>query len=146
MGTNMLIAWIVLLIVLVVVEASTAQLVTIWFAFGSFVALMANLFHASVWLQITLFVVVSLVSLAATRPLVKKFTKRSRTPTNADMVIGKSALVVEEINNSLATGLVKVNGVTWTARSSDNSVIPKEATVSVEKIEGVKLIVSVNNT
>lgn len=143
MDTNLLISWIVLLIVLVVVEASTVQLVTIWFAFGALVALIANLFNAPTWLQIALFVVVSLVSLAVTRPLVKKFTRKSRTATNADMVIGKDALVLEEINNNLATGLVKVGGVTWTARSSDSSVIPKETSVSVEKIEGVKLIVSV---
>ena len=142
MDTAFMILWIVLLVVLVVVEASTVQLVTIWFALGSLVALIANLLHASAWIQGTLFVAVSLISLAATRPLVKKFTKKTRVPTNADMVIGKRAVVVEEINNDLASGLVKVGGVTWTARTSDSSVMPEGTDAVVEKIEGVKLIVS----
>ncbi len=144
MDTRFLVGWIALLVILVVIEASTVQLVTIWFAFGALVALIANIFNAPIYLQVTLFVVVSLVALIATRPLIKKFTHKKRIPTNADRVIGKKAVVLEDIDNSLAKGLVSVDGVTWSARASDSSVIPKDTSVDVEKIEGVKLIVSVN--
>jgi membrane protein implicated in regulation of membrane protease activity len=62
--------------------------------------------------------------------------------TNADRCIGKDAIVTQDINNIEACGQVKADGKIWTARSSDDSVIPEGALVTVEKIEGVKLIVT----
>ena len=141
---TMLIFWIVLLIVLIVVEAVTAQMVTIWFAAGAVAAIAAELLGAQVWLQWTVFIVVSVIALVATRPLVRKLTKTRVQPTNADRVIGQAAVVTEEIDNIAAKGQVSVGGAVWTARSSDGSVIGKDEKVTVEKIEGVKLIVKKN--
>lgn len=141
---TMLIFWIVLLIVLIVVEAVTAQMVTIWFAAGAVAAIAAELLGAQVWLQWTVFIVVSVIALVATRPLVRKLTKTRVQPTNADRVIGQAAVVTEEIDNIAAKGQVSVGGAVWTARSSDGSVIGKDEKVTVENIEGVKLIVKKN--
>jgi len=141
---TMLIFWIVLLIVLIVVEAVTAQMVTIWFAAGAAAAIAAELLGAQVWLQWTVFIIVSVIALIATRPLVRKLTKTRVQPTNADRVIGQTAVVTEEIDNIAATGKVSVNGTVWTARSADGSVIGKDERATVEKIEGVKLIVKKN--
>lgn len=137
----MLIFWAVLLILLIVVEAVTAQMVTIWFAAGAAAAIAAELLGAQVWLQWVVFIAVSAVALVATRPIVRKLTKTKVQPTNADRCIGQTAVVTEEIDNIAAKGQVNVNGVIWTARSSDGSVIGKEERVTVEKIDGVKLIV-----
>ncbi len=141
---TMLIFWIVLLIVLIVVEAVTAQMVTIWFAAGAVAAIAAELLGAQVWLQWTVFIIVSVIALIATRPLVRKMTATKVQPTNADRCIGQTAVVTEEIDNIAAKGAVKVNGTVWTARSADGSVIGKDEKVTVEKIEGVKLIVKIN--
>ncbi len=134
--------WIALLIIFAVAEAVTVQLVSVWFAVGALAGLIANLCGANVTLQIVIYISVSIVCFIATRPLVKKFTANRIEKTNADRCIGDTAVVVEEINNIEASGQVKVNGNIWTARSLDNSVIPVNARVTVEKIEGVKLIVS----
>lgn len=136
------VCWIVLLIIFAVAEAVTVQLVSVWFAVGALAGLIANLCGANVTLQIVIFISVSIICFVATRPLVKKFTANRIEKTNADRCIGDTAVVVEEINNVEASGQVKVNGNIWTARSLDNSVIPVNARVTVEKIEGVKLIVS----
>lgn len=141
----MLIFWIVLLVVLIIIEAVTAQLVTIWFAAGAAAALVAELCGLEQWLQWVIFIAVSAVALVATRPLVKKITNKTVQPTNADRCIGQTAVVTEDIINIDAKGQVNVNGVTWTARSSDGSVIKKDERVTVEKIEGVKLIVRAEN-
>lgn len=141
---TMLIFWIVLLIVLIVVEAVTAQMVTVWFAAGAVAAIAAELLDAQVWLQWTVFIVVSAIALVATRPLVRKLTKTKVQPTNADRVIGQIAIVTEEIDNIEAKGQVSVGGSVWTARSTDGSVIEKNERVMVENIEGVKLIVKKN--
>ncbi len=141
----MLIFWIVLLVVLIIIEAVTAQLVTIWFAAGAAAALVAELCGLEQWLQWVIFIAVSAVALVATRPLVKKITNKTVQPTNADRCIGQTAVVTEDIVNIDARGQVNVNGITWTARSSDGSVIKKDERVIVEKIEGVKLIVRAEN-
>ena len=137
--SNMSIVWVVLMVVFLVVEAATAGLTCIWFAIGSLAALIAALFDAQLWLQIVWFLVISFVTLYFTRPLVKKYVNSRSQPTNADMVIGKEALVTEDIDNVEATGAVSVGGKVWTARSADGGRIKSGAVVSVLRIEGVKL-------
>ena len=138
----MLIFWIALLVVLVVIEAVTAQLVTIWFAAGAAAAIVAELLGAQSWLQWLIFITVSTVTLIVTRPLVRKATKQKIQPTNADRCIGQTAVVTEDIDNIAGKGQVHVNGITWTARSSDGTVFAKDQQVKVERIDGVKLIVT----
>lgn len=140
----MLVFWTVLLIALIVIEAVTAQMVTIWFAAGAFGALIAERLGAQMWIQWVVFVAVSAVALIVTRPLARKLTKTNMQPTNADRCIGKVAVVTESINNIDAKGQVTVDGAIWSARSSDGSVIEKDEKVTVEKIDGVKLIVKKN--
>ena len=134
--------WVALLAAFIIIEASTAQLLTIWFAVGSFAALVSTFITDNIIAQVIVFVVVSAIALVVTRPLVKKMTKATKQPTNADMYIGKEAIVTEDINNLEAKGLVKVGGSVWTARTEvDNYTIPAGTHVTVIKIEGVKLIV-----
>lgn len=138
----MLYFWIATFILLIVAEAATVQLITIWFAAGAVGALIANLLNAPDWLQWLIFLVVSLATLIVTRPLVKKFTNKKIQPTNADRNIGEQAIVLEDIDNTLGKGSVNIKGVTWTARSLNGECIEKGAMVIVDKIEGVKLIVT----
>lgn len=138
----LLIMWIVLAIVFVIVEALTVQIVTIWFAVGSVGAIIANILNASGTVQLTVFVAVSAVTLAVARPLLKKYTKTEVVPTNADMLIGKSAIVTETIENENAKGRVSVGGCDWAARSLDGKSIETGKNVLIKSIEGVKLIVT----
>ncbi|MBQ7596084.1 MAG: NfeD family protein [Clostridia bacterium] len=137
----MLYFWIAVTVVFVIIEVATTQLVTIWFALGSVAALLACTLKAELYIQIIVFAVVSTLALVLTRPLVRKLNKKEFSPTNADRNIGKSATVTETIDNIAGTGAVKIDGNVWTARSSDNVVIEKDTIVTVEKIDGVKLIV-----
>ena len=134
--------WVVALVVFLIVEAVTAGLVSIWFVFGSLVALICAALGAAVWLQIFWFVIVSVVTLVLTRPLVKRYVDSRSVATNADRSIGRAAVVTERIDNLAATGAVKLDGVVWTARSTDDAVaIESGERVTVRAIEGVKLIV-----
>ena len=141
MAQYMLAFWIISLIVFVVIEAMTAQLLTIWFAAGSVAALIAERLGAEIWLQWTIFVVVSAIILAVTRPFVKKLTKQKVQPTNADRCIGETAVVTESIDNIAGKGAVKVNGIEWSARSDSGETIEAGNKVTIIKIDGVKLIV-----
>ena len=134
--------WVAALVVFLIVEAVTAGLVSIWFVFGSLVALICAVLGAAVWLQIFWFVIVSVATLVLTRPLVKRYVDSRSIATNADRSIGRAAVVTERIDNLAATGAVNLDGVVWTARSTDDAVaIEAGERVTVRAIEGVKLIV-----
>ncbi len=139
--TAMYIFWAAAIILFAIAEAVTAQLVSIWFVASSIAALIAALFGATPIIQAVIFIAVTILALVITRPLVKKYIHPKKEYTNADKVIGQIGIVAEEINNIKATGQVKVDGKMWTARSTDNSIIPTEREIIIERIEGVKLIV-----
>ncbi len=137
-----LMVWAGLLALFIIVEALTAQLITIWFAAGALAALIAHLCGAKLWLEIVLFIAVSAVALIVTRPLVKKFTHSKIQPTNADRCIGAEAVVTEDINNIEGTGCVVIDGITWSARSENGEIISKGKKVVIKEIKGVRVVVS----
>ena len=134
--------WLAMIILAIVVESATTQLVSIWFVAGGAAALIASFCEAPIWLQWVLFVAVTGITLIVTRPFVRKKLDAKNTSTNADRYIGKKAVVIVPLDNIAGTGQVKVLGSIWTARSTDNSPIPEGTDVSVQSIEGVKLIVT----
>ena len=133
--------WLGAAVVFGIVEALTAGLVSIWFVAGAAAALIGALLGAGLGLQVALFVVVSAAALAATRPLVRRYTAGKAVPTNLDRVLGDSGKVTETIDNENSAGAVYVDGKTWTARSADGSVIPAGTVVEILRMEGVKLFV-----
>ncbi len=133
--------WLAVIVVAAVVEGVTAQLVSIWFVAGGVGALIANLCGATLWVQTIVFVLVTALTLAATRPLVKKLLDFKRVDTNAGRYIGKIGIVTMQINNTLGSGQVNVSGSIWTARSEDGSTVEIGEHVLIKSIEGVKLIV-----
>ena len=137
--------WLIGLAVLLLIEAAVPGLVSIWFALGALAALLAALCGASGPIQIVLFVVVSMAALVVTRPLVKKYVNAKVHHTNADRILGQECVVTEQVDNLAGTGEISVDGKRWTARSSDLAVIPQGSRVTVERIEGVKAIVKIQD-
>lgn len=133
--------WLILLAAFTIIEAATVQLVSVWFAVGALGALVSSFAHADFKVQVIVFIALSILSLIATRPLVKKFTKSKLQSTNVDRCLNETAVVVEKIDNLNAKGQVKVNGNIWSARSIDDKIIPENTLVKILKIEGVKVIV-----
>ena len=138
---TMLFVWLAALVFFLVIEGATAQLVSIWFVLGALAALIVNLLHGSMWLQIAAFVIVSVLALIFTRPIIRKLTKGRVSATNADRIIGTTCMVTEAIDNIAGTGAVSAAGKIWTARSRDGEPRPEGTLVTVSAIEGVKAIV-----
>lgn len=136
------IIWLVLLVIFLIIEAATVVMVSLWFAAGSLIALLASALGAPIWLQVALFLVVSAALLACLRPMVRKHFTPKLERTNVDAVIGSWGYVTADIDNAAATGSVKLGAMEWTARSTAGSRIPKGTLVKVDKIEGVKAFVS----
>jgi len=133
--------WLFLTILFGALEAVTVQIVSIWFAGGSVCAMIAYALGASETVQVIVFVISSAILLLLTRPFVKKMTKGQKVNTNADSLIGKTAVVTKKTDELGLSGEAKVAGSIWTICSSDGTPIEENEKVTVEKIEGVKLIV-----
>lgn len=135
--------WLILLIVLVVIELLTMGLTTIWFAGGTIAAFLLALAGVGPGIQWAVFCVVSLLLLFATRPWAMRFfNNQKKEKTNVDSLIGRTAVVTAEISNLEGRGEVCVNGLTWTARTPDETVvIPADTHVTILAVDGVKLIV-----
>lgn len=133
--------WIAVCVLLVILEASTAMLVCIWFVGGGVAALIVSLCGGPVWLQLALFIAVSAGLLLLLRPFLKKQTNPHKIKTNVDAEIGKKAVVVESIDNLHGTGRIQVGSVDWTARSLDDTVIEAGTQVEICEIRGVRAYV-----
>ena len=137
----MSIFWLVLAVVLGIIEATTPQLVSIWFALGAVGGCVTSLITDKIWIQVVVAVVITIVALVLTRPLAKRITTVKKTNTNSDRNIGKTAIVIADIDNVKAVGQVKVGYSVWSAKSADGTVIAKDTHVIVKAIEGAKLVV-----
>ena len=136
------IGWFVLTVVFIFIEANTVAMVSTWFAAGSLGAMIVSLLGGKIWLQAVVFLVVSAGLLLLLRPMVRKHFNPKLTKTNVDSIIGTTGIVTVEIQNNLAAGQVKLGAMEWSARSSSGAVIPVGTLIKVDKIEGVKVYVS----
>lgn len=137
----LIIAWLIVLVACLGIEVATVALVTIWFAGGALVAMIVAMITDSIVASLITFFVVSILLLIFTRPMVVKMN-RKRTKTNVEAVIGKECKVTESIDNFNETGTVVLNGLEWTARSKEGTVIPAGTRVKICSVSGVKVFVT----
>ena len=136
--------WLMLFVIFLIIEIGTMGLTTIWFAGGALVAFILTYFGAGTTVQIVTFLVISIGLLLVTRPIAMRFFNQKRQTTNADSLIGKKAVVYERIDTLHGEGRVEINGMEWSARTvSPEGIVEKDTVVIVEDIQGVKLIVKV---
>ena len=119
----------------------TVGLVSVWFAGGALAAMLVASLSANLWIQIGVFIITSALLLYFTRPIVKKLLSGKNKETNLDRIIGKTVIVSEKVDNDAETGKCMIAGVSWSLRSDDGSVIEAGEKVTVDRVEGVKLIV-----
>lgn len=130
--------WLGLFILLVLIELATVNMVTIWFALGALVSTFLSLITDNFILQLSVFIIVSILSLLCTKPFVRKMRKQGNCSMNLDRVIGKTGTVTERIVPD-RIGEVYVDGKRWSAIS--NTIIDEDSKVEILAIEGVKLLV-----
>ncbi len=139
---NLTTIWLIVFVACIVIEIISMGLTTIWFAGGALIAAVAAALGVPLWIQIVLFVLVSLVLLYFTRPIAVKYFNKDRIKTNAESLIGKQAIVISEIDNLQGIGQVTVEGKEWTARTvTDGVTLPTGSVVLIRAISGVKLMV-----
>jgi len=137
----MILLWLIVTIAAGVLESLTVGMVSIWFAFGGFAALIASNLNCPVFYQYVIFIVVSLLTMILIKPFARKNLKVIMHATNVDSLVGMECVVTEDINNVLNKGEVQIKGQKWSARNIEDRMVAKDTIVVVERIEGVKLII-----
>lgn len=97
---------------------------------------------APVELQVAVFAVVSVASLAFIRPIAKRHMRTpARLKSGTAALVGTRAVVLERVDAD--RGQVKIGGEIWTARAYDeDDVFEPGARVDVMKIDGATALVS----
>ncbi|MBR6530297.1 MAG: NfeD family protein [Clostridia bacterium] len=139
--TSALLLWGCLMLVFLLVEALTPQLLSVWFAVGALAALVATLLGAAFWLQILVFVLVSVAVVFLGYPLTKKFRLRTEERLNANRIIGRHGIVVQTVDKVQGTGQVRIDSEIWSAKTEEEEPIFEGARIRVRRIEGVKAVV-----
>ena len=133
--------WIGIIVAAVAVEATTEQLISIWFVPGAVIATVLDAFSADILIQVLVFLVISIVGILFFRRLVTSKMNVKETKTNVDAIVGEKCIVTERVDTFAGCGQVKVRGQVWSARgANDEDAFEIGDTLQVIAIEGVKLI------
>ena len=132
--------WLIAAVGFLVLEGMTFSMVSVWFAAGSAAALLSCLFHPPFKVQAVVFIVVSVLCLAAFKPLTQRLRQKP-TPTNGDRSLGREAKVLTPVSAE-ETGRVRLDGVDWNARcATPGDTLDPGQSCRVTEIHSTLLIV-----
>lgn len=135
--------WLILAGVFLIVEIMTVGFLIFWLSIGALLAMVVSFFTNNIIIQTSVFVISSAILILATKPFVQKFANnKNAIQTNVYSTIGKTGMVIKEIDSINSTGQIKVDGEIWSAVGLDNMAILKGTEVEIKEIQGVKAIVA----
>ena len=140
----MWILWLIAAGIFFIIEIATVGFLIFWLGIGAILAMVTSFITDSIIIQTIVFVVSSSILIPLTKPLADKFGNKKVVPTNSYSLINKRGIVIMDIDPIKGVGQVKVNGQIWSAKTEDDSIISKDSEITVDKIDGVKLVVSKN--
>ena len=134
-------AWVIAAAALGAAEFFTLTLAFGLLAAAALVAAIVAGLGGALLMQVLAFALTGVAALVIVRPIARRqLTQIPVTRDGSDALIGKKAVVIEEVTAS--HGLIKLSGEAWSARTLDEyHVIPEGALVDVMEIEGATAIV-----
>ena len=134
--------WLLAAGVFLILEMFTMGFLVFWLGIGCLLAMLVSFIIPSIVVQTAVFVLSSGILIFATKPLVKKFAEKDNAKTNVYSLVGKKAIVIEDIDWVTGSGQIKLNGEVWSAKTKEQVNISKGTEVEIESIEGVKAFVT----
>lgn len=145
--TNGWAAWLIIALLLGVIEVLTLDLTFLMLSGGALAAAaLSGVTGGNVVLEVITFVVVAVLLLFALRPRLLRRLHRgpgADALSNTDRLPGQPCVVLEQVSEQ--TGLVRLDGDVWTARSVSGTVYPVDQAVFVQRVEGATVVVTHNN-
>lgn len=139
--------WLIVSGICLAIEAVTVGFLVFWFAVGALLALITSFITDSIIIQSAVFLISSTLLMFLTRPFINKYSsEKDSKKTNAFSIIGKEAIVIEDIDSINGKGQIKIGGEIWSAKTDNNEIIPKDNKVEILSIDGVKVLVKAIKT
>ncbi len=138
----MLWIWVAVIVLSIIIEVFTMEIVSIWLTFGAIIPLILAATGKVNWLiQLVVFFVVSTVLIVSLRKVTKKFLLKNATEkTNLNALIGQKFRMLERTDFE-TIGSIKINGVVWAAVGLDRQTIEKDDIVEIVNVSGNKMVV-----
>ncbi|MFC1499468.1 NfeD family protein [Candidatus Zixiibacteriota bacterium] len=134
--------WLILAALLLVGEMVTAGFFLIVFGIGAIGSFLVAVLGGSVLWQWITFIVVSALAFAFSRRFAEKVHKGPVDfGVGAERYTGDRAWVIETIDASAATGMIRIDREEWRAESADKSVIPAETWTEIVEVDGTRMVV-----
>ena len=129
---NMWQVWGIIAVLCLILELSSGDFFIICFSIGALFAIVAAVLGLSIYWQIFIFAVFSLLAIFTVRPIALRWLHKNEPnkPSNADALLGRTGRVTEAIPAN-GTGYVQIDGDQWRAVSSTKTPIDKDTTVRV---------------
>ena len=136
--------WLIASGIFFIAEIITTGFLVFWLGVAGLITMCISFFTDNLMIQASVFVILSAVLILATKPFVNKFVNKKETTekTNAFSIIGKTAIVIKDIDSINGVGQIKVDGEVWSAEGVNGSNIEKGTKVEVKEIDGVRAIVA----
>ena len=133
--------WLAVIVVSAILEAISMGLTSVWFTIAGVVSLILALLNVDLWIQVAVFVVLSLILIVFLRKFAKKYLLGNiKSKTNTDLMIGSYVRMLKQSDFD-NLGAVEINGVVWGVKSKNGDVLPENSIVKIIAVEGNKLIV-----
>lgn len=126
--------WLAATIIFVIIELAVPALVTIWFAMAAGVVTIMAIFIDNLYLELSVFLILSVIFLIFTRQFAKRYLQPKDT-YSSDMIGARIIVIKKENKNEYA---VKFKGAVWTACSEENFYEGEEA--KIKSFNGNKII------
>ena len=140
--TNPWILWLIIMLVLAGIEMLTLDFLFLMMSVAALCAGVVSFFTHSIPLQVITFALVAVLLIFLIRPLALRRLNRQTpsTRSNAERLVGLSCTVLEPVSEH--TGLVRLEGDIWTARSAGHGTLDVGVRAYVYRIEGATAVVS----
>ena len=134
--------WIIVALLFFVLEIFTPGFAVACLSIGAVGGAVASACDIELKYQILIFAIATLLAFVLVRPVMLKLfhSKSKEVATNADALIGRQALVSEEIR-PVVGGRVKVDGDDWKAVTADGKSVEAGKAVKILKVDSVILTV-----
>jgi membrane protein implicated in regulation of membrane protease activity len=137
LAENMWQVWAIIAIVCLILELSSGDFFIICFSIGAVFAVISEVCGLSIYWQIFIFAIFSLLSVLFVRPVALRYLHKNdpNKPSNADALLGRTGKVTEPISAG-QSGYVQIDGDMWKAVSQQSiavgetvRVIGRESTI-----------------
>lgn len=135
--------WLAIAIIFLIVEMLGPNLISIWFSVAAFIMCPISLLNLPIYLQIIIFIALSVVSMFLLKGVYEKKIKPQHVLKDnlQDKLVSQTGIVTITIDNSKNEGQIIVGDVYWKATSLNDDIIEKDSKVSIVKIENMRAYV-----